>query len=289
MQPTAKLMAPALLTAAVVVGALTITMATSSKKGAESRAFTKPTSSKTLSGVVQSRDLPPLPDPLIKSETDVKSVTVSNTRNEPVSLSAEIKVGQYSYGDGFVTISSERKILQITGEWVITMNSRQVVRQPWTFTGLYKLVAFKSLGFDPPVSIKLPVAGPSQPVAEKSQIIQRISLSVRDVVFADGSFWGRDGFTKLQNLRREASRLATLTEGVKSKCLQLAPEEIAAELSKPIPAQILVNAWDTGKLDLDMASLAFFSNLLLDRQKLLRPNYLQLLDQASQVAKDLSE
>ena len=115
--------------------------------------------------------LPPLPGPYINTIVEGKrQIIVRNPRREPVRVIAEIEVSDNAYGNGFLTIThiSNKGIAALKGEFWLTTDSGDVIKDGWSFSYGGKIHA-------PGEEWKVPVGGPINPiVASPRKIVNRL-------------------------------------------------------------------------------------------------------------------
>ncbi len=230
-------------------------------------------------------NLPALPEPYINSVVQGKrQLTVRNTRREPVRLTATIEVSDTAFGNGFLTINqiSSKGIAALKGEFFITTNNGDIIRDGWSFSYGGKVYARGE-------EWKVPVGGPINPIVYSPHRIANIGIRVTGVVFDDKSYWGDEGLVVSQKASVTAKNLGMMAAKIKAECLQMTIQEVTSELSRIVPNPIVHSEWKNGRFDLDPVSYIRFSRLLLDQNKNLKGDYMQKLDSLIESCKKLSE
>ena len=229
--------------------------------------------------------LPPIPAPLIKSISGGKSlITIRNSRREPIQITAELEVADNTYGNGFLHFSnvSGKKIAAFKGEFLITTNTGDVLKDGWSYSF--------SGSFQPENKLwEVPVGGPIQPIVNAPRKITHVQVRVTGVAYHEKSYWGEDGLAIAQKTSLAAKNLGILAEKVREGCLNMSDEDIAKEFSRPVPQQILMAEWNNGRFDLSPEYYFLFSRFLLDENKALRPNSRQIIDKLIENCKKLSD
>lgn len=217
---------------------------------------------------VAAQNLPPI-IPAINRESGVtRQIKVSNAnQNSPIEASAQLRLGQRSYGDGLLKLknSSDKPILAFTGEWRIHISEGSYLTEGWDYGGGASIIkGGLKLGED----ITLPVAGPTNFVVGEPHRIANLSIRITGVVFQDFSRWGQESGRVYHKLERDVGEMRMVAERVRMAYEKSSPQEIAAQLM----------AENSSWLIPDNKYRILFRYHLLNENKSLRPDTMQRLE-----------
>lgn len=204
-----------------------------------------------------------LPKPAITKVRASQKLLINNAGSgEPVELVSELLVSNRAYGSRFLTMknTSNKPILALRGEFIITSQSGAIVRNGWKFGGGTSVVGggIALLG-----ERKIPISGPSQELFEAPDKIRNIRLKTTGVVFADKSYWGNDGYAMYQMVSSDVKNLLLVSTQVRRAIDEMAAEEFVQQIRIPVTADKKPHP----KLSLlDEGSRMNFEMLLVDPQ-----------------------